>query len=72
MILTRAIAIACLTVFAWLVWVASGLFAILFLMSLNGGDPPLKLGYLGVFTVGALLTGFVCRHLARRIEAAGT
>ncbi|MBN8941742.1 MAG: hypothetical protein J0H01_19705 [Rhizobiales bacterium] len=68
MIITRAIAIACLTVFAWLLWVAAGLFCILLAMGWHSGDPPLKLIYLSVLAAGALVGGIVCRYLAARIE----
>ncbi|QCI62796.1 DUF4175 domain-containing protein [Phreatobacter stygius] len=68
MIITRAIAIACLTVFAWLLWVTTGLFCILLAMGWYSGDPPLKLTYLTVLAAGALVGGGLCRYLAGRIE----
>lgn len=68
MLFTRAIAIACLTVFAWLLWVTTCLFLLLVAMAWWSGDPALKLGYLTLMAIGTLVGGFVCRLIARRIE----
>ena len=68
MLFTRAIAIACLTVFAWLLWVAACLFLLLVAMAWWSGDPALKLGYLILLALGALVGGVICRLFARRIE----
>ena len=68
MLVTRAVAIACLTVFAWLLWVTACLFLMLVAMAWWSGDPALKVGYLSLLATGALAGGFVCRLFARRIE----
>ena len=70
MLVSRAVAIACLTVFAWLLWALAALLALYFLMSWRSGDPTFKITYLALMGIGALAGGFVCRHLAHRIEGA--
>ena len=66
--LARAMAIACLTVSAWLAWALTGLLLVYALMSWRTGDPTFKVAYLLGFAGGALVLGFVFRRLARRIE----
>lgn len=66
--LARAMAIACLTVSAWLAWALTGLLVIYTLMSWWTGDPAFKVAYLLAFALGALVLGFLFRRLARRIE----
>lgn len=66
--IARAVAIACLTVSAWLAWALAGLLAIYTLMSWWTGDPAFKVAYLVAFAMGALVLGFLLRRLARRIE----
>ncbi|WP_439575153.1 hypothetical protein [Phreatobacter sp.] len=66
--IARAMAIACLTVSAWLAWAMTGLLLIYALMSWRTGDPAFKIAYLLGFAVGALVLGFLFRRLARRIE----
>lgn len=70
MLVSRAVAIACLTVFAWLLWALAALLAVYFLMSWRSGDPTFKVVYLALAGIAALGGGFFCRHLARRIEGA--
>jgi hypothetical protein len=69
MIAARAVAIACLTVFGWLLWIFAALLLVYLAMAWRSGDPGFKLVYLAVMAIAAVATGFVSRHLARRIEA---
>jgi hypothetical protein len=68
MLVARAVAIACLTVFGWLLWALTLLLLVYLVMGWRSGDPEFKLTYLGLLGAGALFGGFLCRHLARRIE----
>lgn len=67
--IARAVAIACLTVSAWLAWALTGLLMVYALMSWRTGDPAFKIAYLLLFAAGTLVLGFVFRRLARRIGA---
>ncbi|MDP2803644.1 MAG: hypothetical protein Q8O26_17375 [Phreatobacter sp.] len=69
MIAARAVAIACLTVFGWLLWIFAGLLVIYLVMAWRSGDPGFKLVYLAVMALASVASGFASRHLARRIEA---
>lgn len=69
MLVARAVAIACLTVFGWLLWALAALHALYILMAWRSGDPAFKLTYLAAMAAGAVAGGFVSRYLARRIEA---
>lgn len=66
--IARAVAIACLSVFAWLLWALTALMLVYVLMAWRAGDPGYKVGYLALTAAGALVGGFVSRHVARRIE----
>jgi uncharacterized protein YggT (Ycf19 family) len=68
MIIARAIAIACLSVFAWLLWALTLLLLLYLFMAWRASDPTFKLVYLGIAAGSALIGGFVSRHVARRIE----
>lgn len=68
MLVSRAVAIACLTVFGWLLWALTVLLIVYIAMGWRSGDPNFKLTYLAVMAAGAFVGGFLCRHLARRIE----
>jgi hypothetical protein len=68
MLIARAVAIACLTVFGWLLWALTVLLLVYLAMGWRSGDPNFKLIYLAVMAAGAFCGGFLCRHLARRIE----
>ena len=63
----RAVAIAALTVFGWVLWALALLMAVYFALAWHSGDPRFKLAYLGGLGLGALAGGFACRHLARRV-----
>lgn len=65
--IARAVAIACLTVSAWLAWALTGLLLLYALMSWRTGDPAFKIAYLLLLAMGALLLGLVFRRFARRI-----
>jgi hypothetical protein len=68
MLVSRAVAIACLTVFGWLLWALTVLLIVYLAMGWRSGDPNFKLTYLAVMAAGAFAGGFLCRYLARRIE----
>lgn len=67
MITARAVAIAALTVFGWLLWGLALLMAVYVLLAWRGGDPAFKIAYLAAAGVAALAAGFACRRFARRI-----
>lgn len=67
MLSARAVAIAALTVFGWVLWGIAALMAVYVALAWWSGDPAFKLGYLVALGVGALAGGLVCRHWARRI-----
>jgi len=71
MITIRAVAIAALTVFGWLLWGLAALMAIYLALAWRWGDPAFKLAYLGVLGVGALAGGLVCRYWARKAAGQG-
>jgi hypothetical protein len=68
MLVSRAVAIACLTVFGWLLWALTVLLIVYLAMGWRSGDPNFKLAYLAVMAAGFFAGGFLCRYLARRIE----
>jgi hypothetical protein len=68
MLVSRAVAIACLTVFGWLLWALGVLLLVYLAMGWRSGDPGFKLTYLAVMAAGAFGGGFLSRYLARRIE----
>lgn len=68
MLISRAVAIACLTVFGWMLWALTVLLVVYLAMGWRSGDPGFKLIYLAVMAAGFLVGGFLCRWLARRIE----
>ncbi len=67
MLLSRAVAIACLTVLKWLLWITGGLLVILALKQYFGLDASgvVKSVLLGA---GSFLVGWVCKILAARFE----
>ncbi|KAF0132889.1 MAG: hypothetical protein FD152_1755 [Xanthobacteraceae bacterium] len=67
MITIRAVAIAALTVFGWVLWALAVLMAIYFALAWRAGDPTFKLAYLGAMGLCALGGGVACRYWARRI-----
>ena len=68
MLIARAVAIACLSVFAWLLWALTLLLLLYLVMAWQASDPTFKLAYLGIGAASTLIAGFVSRHVARRIE----
>ncbi|MDP3546954.1 MAG: hypothetical protein Q8S29_12315 [Phreatobacter sp.] len=67
MISARAVAIAALTVFGWVLWALSVLMAVYVALAWRAGDPAFKIAYLSAMGLGALAGGFACRFWARRI-----
>jgi hypothetical protein len=70
MLVSRAVAIACLTVFGWMLWALTVLLTVYLAMGWRSGDPNFKLTYLAVMAAGCFAGGFLCRYLARKIEGA--
>ena len=70
MITARAVAIAALTVFAWLAWALALVMAVYVALAWRSGDPAFKIAYLAAAGLAALAAGFACRRFARRIGAA--
>jgi hypothetical protein len=71
MLFSRAVLVACLTVFRALLWLTGGLLLALTVVQALRGDPdrqPAKTLGLGG---GMVAAGFVCRAIARRMEARG-
>ncbi|QCK87929.1 hypothetical protein E8L99_20315 [Phreatobacter aquaticus] len=68
MLIARAVAIACLSVFAWLLWALTLLLLLYLFMAWRASDPTFKLVYLGIGALSTMVAGFVSRHVARRIE----
>lgn len=67
MLTARAVAIAALTVFGWVLWGIAALMAVYVALAWWSGDPAFKLAYLGAFGIAALVGGLACRRFARRI-----
>ena len=67
MLLSRAVAIACLTVLKWLLWIMGGLLIIMALKQYFGVDVNgvVKTVLLGS---GSVFAGWVCKILAARFE----
>ena len=67
MLLSRAVAIACLTVLKWLLWIMGGLLVILALKQYFNAEASglVKTLLLGA---GSFLIGWVCKILAARFE----
>ena len=71
MITARAVAIAALTVFGWLLWALTLVMGVYVLLAWRSGDPAFKIAYLGAAGLAALAAGFACRRYVRRIGAGG-
>jgi len=68
-ITARAVAIAALTVFGWLLWALALVMGVYVLLAWRSGDPVFKIAYLGAAGLAALAAGIACRRYVRRIGA---
>jgi uncharacterized membrane protein YedE/YeeE len=68
MIPTRAVAIAALTVFGWVLLALTVLMSVYVALAWWAGDPTFKIAYLSAIGLTALGGALVCRRIARRIS----
>lgn len=71
MIVARAVGIACLNVFAYLLFALGALLALLTVVKHGSGDPLPQVYLLGAMALGAVAGGFLSRRAARRLQAMG-
>jgi hypothetical protein len=66
--MSRAVAVACLTVLKWLLWIMGGLLVILAVKQQFFVDMPSDVSKTVLLGLGSLISGFVCKILAARFE----
>ena len=66
--MSRAVAIACLTVLKWLLWIMGGLLIILAAKQQFFLDVPSDVSKTFLLGIGSLGSGFACKILAARFE----
>jgi hypothetical protein len=66
--MSRAVAVACLTVLKWLLWIMGGLLVILAVKQQFFVDMPSDVSKTVLLGLGSLISGFVCEILAARFE----
>jgi hypothetical protein len=66
--MSRAVAIACLTVLKWLLWIMGGLLVILAAKQQFIVDVPSDVSKTVLLGIGSLTSGFICKFLAARFD----
>jgi quinol-cytochrome oxidoreductase complex cytochrome b subunit len=66
--MSRAVAVACLTVLKWLLWIMGVLLVILAVKQQFFVDMPSDVSKTVLLGLGSLLSGFICKILAARFE----
>lgn len=66
--MSRAVAVACLTVLKWLLWIMGGLLIVLAAKQQFIMDVPSDVSKTVLLGVGSLISGFVSKILAERFE----
>lgn len=71
MIVARSVGIACLKVFAYLLFALGVLLALLTVVQHSSGDPLPQVYLLGAMAIGVIAGGFLSLRAARRLAAMG-